>query len=111
MTMLDPIQDDGDTVMATKSQQEGQDGTSLQAGNTAAGNAATGNAATGKAATGKAATGTAATSQSADAPLVAPLEGALVERQASPRRRTKMSPTAQYDTDRYRLARPFTTRL
>jgi len=106
MTMLDPIQDDGDTVMATKSQQEGQDGTSLQAGNTAAGNAATGNAAT-----GKAATGTAATSQSADAPLVAPLEGALVERQASPRRRTKMSPTAQYDTDRYRLARPFTTRL
>ena len=86
MTMLDPIQDDGDTVMATKSQQEGQDGTSLQANK-------------------------AATSQSADAPLVAPLEGALVERQVSPRRRTQMSPTAQYDTDRYRLARPFTTRL
>lgn len=78
MTMLDPIQDDGDTVMATKSQQEGQDGTSLQANK-------------------------AATSQSADAPRI--------EIQASGTRRTKISPTAQYDTDRYRLARPFTTRL
>lgn len=78
MTMLDPVQDDGDTVMATKSQQQGQDGTGLQAGKTA-------------------------TSQDADLPLV--------EIQVSERRRAKMSPTAQYDTDRYRLARPFTTRL
>ncbi len=35
----------------------------------------------------------------------------LVDLQGSPRQQGKLSPTVQYATDRYRLARPFTTQL
>jgi hypothetical protein len=85
MSMIDPIQNDGNSVLATRSTSAGSgsesNGTSSQT------------------------EGQAETTKSGGSDLP------LVEIKTSSKRATKLSPTVQYGTDRYRLARPFTTRL
>ena len=90
MSMIDPIQNDGNSVLATQN---------ACAGSGSAGGGSESNG------TLSQTEGQAETTQSGGSDLP------LVEIKTSSKQATKLSPTVQYGTDRYRLARPFTTRL